>query len=44
MNEVTSILSTIEAGDPRAAADLFPLVCAELPSDAGLTPASGSIR
>jgi RNA polymerase sigma factor (TIGR02999 family) len=30
MNEVTSILSTIEAGDPRAAADLLPLVYAEL--------------
>jgi RNA polymerase sigma factor (TIGR02999 family) len=30
MNEVTSILSTIEAGDPLAAADLLPLVYAEL--------------
>ena len=30
MNEVTSILSTIEAGDPRAAAVLLPLVYAEL--------------
>ena len=30
MNEVTSILSTIEAGDPRAAADRLPLVYAEL--------------
>jgi RNA polymerase sigma factor (TIGR02999 family) len=30
MNEVTSILSAIEAGDPRAAADLLPLVYEEL--------------
>jgi RNA polymerase sigma factor (TIGR02999 family) len=30
MNEVTSILSAIEAGDPRAAADLLPLVYDEL--------------
>jgi RNA polymerase sigma factor (TIGR02999 family) len=30
MNEVTSILSAIEAADPRAAADLLPLVYDEL--------------
>jgi RNA polymerase sigma factor (TIGR02999 family) len=30
MNEVTTILSAIEAGDPRAAADLLPLVYDEL--------------
>jgi RNA polymerase sigma factor (TIGR02999 family) len=30
MNEVTSILSAIEAGDPNAAADLLPLVYDEL--------------
>jgi RNA polymerase sigma factor (TIGR02999 family) len=30
MKEVTSILSAIEAGDPRAAADLLPLVYDEL--------------
>src|SRR5262245_57238596 len=30
MNEVTSILSAIEAGDPHAAADLLPLVYDEL--------------
>jgi DNA-binding GntR family transcriptional regulator len=30
MNEVTAILSAIEAGDPRAAADLLPLVYDEL--------------
>jgi hypothetical protein len=29
MNEVASILSTIEAGDPRAAADLLPFVFVE---------------
>jgi RNA polymerase sigma factor (TIGR02999 family) len=30
MNEVTRVLSAIEAGDPRAAADLLPLVYDEL--------------
>src|SRR5262249_58717835 len=30
MNEVTSILSAIEAGDPQAAADLLPVVYDEL--------------
>src|SRR5262249_20640498 len=30
MNEVTSILSAIEAGEPHAAADLLPLVYDEL--------------
>ena len=30
MNEVTTILSSVEAGDPRAAADLLPLVYDEL--------------
>jgi RNA polymerase sigma factor (TIGR02999 family) len=30
MNEVTTILSAIDAGDPRAAADLLPLVYDEL--------------
>src|SRR5262249_58759231 len=30
MNEVTNILSAIEAGDPHAAADLLPLVYEEL--------------
>jgi RNA polymerase sigma factor (TIGR02999 family) len=30
MNEITAILPTIETGDPRAAADLLPLVYADL--------------
>ena len=30
MNEVTRILSAIEQGDPHAAEQLLPLVCAEL--------------